>query len=129
MPECGECGAAVLKVIVSGRCLTVDAAPTAAGTVIAHKNGAGGYTARLAMPGERAIIPEQRHIEHQFTCPAAVAPPSVTEPRVEHPGIDQLAEWRKAQSAHNAAKRRRSWRRRPRQEPTAGYRKPPQRGT
>lgn len=121
MGDCSACGTEVLKVRVDGRTITINADPSPGGTIAAHKNGAGGYTARRAELGETVVFPEHRHQEHQPVCSGAPAQHDVSEPKHERPSAGTMDDVRRARAQLAKQKRRDRWRRKP--PPITGIRK------
>jgi hypothetical protein len=106
---CPRCHARIIWVVLTGGRLPLDRIPHDQGETWAYQNAAGGWHARVAIPGEILAAPWKRHAIH----PAACTSPADT-------AVTQLDTWRPAESAHKAAQRRRRGKRAaPR---NAGYR-------
>jgi hypothetical protein len=107
---CPRCHARIIWVTLAGGRTPLDRTPHDQGETWAYQNAAGGWEARVAVPGEILAAPWKRHAIH----PAACTPPA------GEADVTQLDTWRAAESAHKAARRRgRGKRAAP---PIAGYR-------
>lgn len=123
---CRACKGKILWLKIGSRRVAVDFPGRNTGNVAAYQSAETGiWFAWYAGPGQPVEPPYKRWQPHAETCPKAEPVPSISEPQRESQALAG-ADWRKAanqaQSARNAALRRP----RPRVQPTAGYRKPPQ---
>jgi hypothetical protein len=102
----------------NGKRQILDWTPNDDGNVAAYQDHAGGWHARtIGIQSDPVRPPEKVYMPHWASSPRC-RPPSPQSRQAAREVVTFLDEYRRAQSAHNAAGRRRK----PRQPPTAGYR-------